>query len=196
MIKNLHIAKVIDNNDPDKKGFVKIYIPYMHFEIANNLLPWAIPFQNFLGGSITAGISIIPEIDSYIWVFFEDEEIHKNPFYVGNVVNQDVNISALFEDNIKSSLGSESSYPNNKFLITDNGICIGFSTETGKPEVWVYHPKSYLFINKDGNLEYKDNDNNNIKLNSDGLYIKDTNGNIIEADGTTLKLNSNLEVLQ
>ena len=196
MIKNLHIAKVIDNNDPDKKGFVKIYIPYMHFEIANNLLPWAIPFQNFLGGSITAGISIIPEIDSYIWVFFEDEEIHKNPFYVGNVVNQDVNISALFEDNIKSSLGSESSYPNNKFLITDNGICIGFSTETGKPEVWIYHPKSYLFINKDGNLEYKDNDNNNIKLNSDGLYIKDTNGNIIEADGTTLKLNSNLEVLQ
>ena len=155
MIKNLHIAQVKDNNDPDKKGFVKIYIPYMHFEIKEEFLPWALPFQNFLGGSITSGLSAIPEKNSYVWVFFEDERIHKNPFYVGNVVNQDINIANLFEDNIKSKIGSQSSYPNNKFLITDNGICIGFSTEVGKPEVWVYHPSASIFIKSTGEIEIK-----------------------------------------
>ena len=197
LLKDIHIAKVIDNAHEDKNGLIKISIPYLHYEIQESLLPWALPLHNFLGGSATSGLSVIPEIDSYVYIFFENEKLHKNPVYVGNVNSKDVNIDKLFEDNIKTNIsGFEGTYPNVKFLITDNGICIGFSTEADKPEVFIYHPKSYLYINKDGNMEYKDNDNNNIKLTSSGIDITDAQGNTIKANGTTLTLNSNLEVLQ
>jgi hypothetical protein len=156
--KNLHIAKVIDNNDPNKQGLIKIYISYMHLDVKEDLLPWALPFHNFIGGASTYGISSIPEINSYIWVFFEDEDHHKNPFYFGDVVNEDLTPNKLFEDNVKSAIAAESAYPNVKFIYTPNGICIGFSTESGKPEFFIYHPKFSMFVDKNGKCTLKSND--------------------------------------
>jgi len=187
--KNLHIAKVIDNNDPNKQGLIKIYISYMHLDIKEDLLPWALPFHNFIGGASTYGISSIPEINSYIWVFFEDEDHHKNPFYFGDVVNEDLTPNKLFEDNVKSAIAAESAYPNVKFIYTPNGICIGFSTESGKPEFFIYHPKFYMFVDKNGKTTFKNTGGAEIIISDAGEISIKAGTATLEASvlGETLK---------
>lgn len=154
--KNLHIAKVINNNNSDENGKVTIYIPYMHKGIKNSLLPEALPFTYFLGGSSSFGVSNIPEKNSYIWVFFEDDILNHNPFYIGNVNNEDTNPHKLFKNEIRSKIGSSGNYPDVKFIYAPNGICIGIVTTSSTPEVFIYHPKnSHIFIDSNGNIEIK-----------------------------------------
>ena len=194
--KSLHIAKVINNNDPNKDGLIQISIPYMHTDIKNDFLPWALPFHNFLGGSSSHGISAIPENNSYVWVFFEDEEQHKNPFYMGNVNNEDYNPAVLFQDNVKATIGAEGVYPNVKFIYFPNGICIGCTSIANMPEIFIYHPKMYIFVDKTGYTYNKHIYDNLVQFDHNGLRIKDTNNNEIISNGTKLVINTILEISQ
>jgi len=194
--KNLHIAKVMNNIDPEKNGLIQIFIPYMHNEIKLEFLPWALPFHNFLGGSNSFGMSAIPEKDSYVWVFYEDEELQKNPFYFGDVNNEDLNVAELFQNNVKTNIGAEGVYPNVKFIYTQNGICIGFNTAPNIAEIFIYHPKAYIYIDKNGYTYYKDMYDNRIKIDGTGIRIKDTKNNEIITVGTKLVINGNLEISQ
>ena len=194
--KNLHIAKVIDNNSTEKNGRVKIYIPYMHEGIKNDFLPEALPFTQFVGGSSDHGISLIPENDSYVWVFFEDEKLQMNPFYIGNVNTDTTNPNTLFEDNIKDEVGMEGIYPNVKFLYTKNGICLAINTTPNEAEIVIYHPKAYIYIDKNGYTYYKDMYDNRIKIDETGLRIKDTKNNEIKSVESKLVINGNLEISQ
>ena len=94
-MEKFYIAKVIDNNSnnsPDKapNGKIQFYIESLHRDIDKTLYPWALPAREGTGGLATYGVSCIPEINSFIWIFFEDENYHRNAFYMW-----DVNLSQL-----------------------------------------------------------------------------------------------------
>jgi hypothetical protein len=162
IIKNLHYAVIVDNDsqnssDGTKNGSVKIRIPYMMNGLKDSELPWALPFQSFTGGSDSHGISSIPEENSLVWVFFYDEKLHKNPYYISGINLKDFTPAELFEDNVKSSIsGYSSSYPDNKFIYLANGVCLVISSNSSTPEIAIYHPEgAYIFINSSGEIHLK-----------------------------------------
>lgn len=153
---NFYPAKVIDNNDLEKRGRVQIRIEHLHGEITDNtLLPWAKQASLSTGGASTYGVSSIPEIGSWVWVFFDNEELLNIPFYFADVQLNGMHPHELFEDNIKTALGASSVYPDMKYLYLANGICIGVSSGSAK-EVFIYHPAgSHIFINNAGEIHLK-----------------------------------------
>lgn len=147
----LHYADVIDNNDSEKKGRIKIKIPYLHKNTTDDLLPWATQFCIGGGGSNEYGKSFIPEKDSKVWIGFYDEPDMQKPFYIADIQLSEIHPHNLFEDSIKSEIESSSSYPNTKYTYYKNGICIGIDSSDDSPEIFVYHPSgSYFKIDNDG----------------------------------------------
>ena len=75
-------GKVIDNKDPLKMGRVRIRIFGLYDDVMDNLLPWALPEQKYLGAS-TSNL-IIPENDAIIRGYFENGDPFK-PIYEGMI---------------------------------------------------------------------------------------------------------------
>jgi hypothetical protein len=204
---NLYIGKVIDNdsqNAPDsdpakgKTGAVQLYIEFLMYGLKKADYIWFRPAQGGTGGSAEFGTSCIPEIDSIVWCFFEEENYNmlKKGFYLWNVNLKDTSPHSLYEENVKDTVGSESEYPDVKFLHLKNGINIAISSNEDTPEITIFHLNMYVFIDKDGYLNYKDGENNKLTFNGDGILIEDKNGNTLEMGSSSVKINNNLEILQ
>ena len=151
-------AKVINNNDTKKKGRVQIRIEHLHFDSATGIsdkeLPWAIQSCHSTGGSNLHGSSFIPENNSFVWVWFEDTDpFLRQPYYSMDIHFSDFHPHGLFESNVKSGLTSASAYPNTKYTYYPNGICIGVDSSTANPEIFLYHPKASIFIDKSGKVK-------------------------------------------
>lgn len=81
-------AKVVNNNDPDQFGRVLIWVPDIMPDIPDDQGIWARPANNPSGGRNTensdecyyAGSSYIPPNGSWIWIFFEKNNLNR-PYY-------------------------------------------------------------------------------------------------------------------
>lgn len=77
---------VINNVDPENKGHCKVYVPgvFPGAGLTNaDILPWAEPVMPLFGGSglsnegarfASGGWTTVPNIGSYVWVFFEGND--------------------------------------------------------------------------------------------------------------------------
>ena len=74
-------AYVVDNDDPDKLGRVKIQIPEKHPD--GSFYPWAYP-ACFNGFGYQTGMFVLPPIGSVVFVTFEYSEEHR-PIYFGGI---------------------------------------------------------------------------------------------------------------
>lgn len=149
-------AKVINNNDTKKKGRIQIKIEHLHYNIKNSELPWAKQYSLATGGSGTYGKSSIPENNSYVWIGYEDvDELMRQPYYLADIHFSNLHPHNLFENNIKSSIGSAAAYPNAKYTYYPNGICIGVDSSSGNKEIFIYHPTASIFIDKNGKIKIK-----------------------------------------
>jgi len=173
LFEGLHLAEVIDNNDPDKFGRVKIRPLIEGKDYNSNHLPWAKPLLKSSGGSASHGKSDIPENNSKVWITYEKFKTRKNPFYIYDGTDNNLNPYQKFDDTIKSNItGQEipafaSSYPDVKFNLYKNGICIGASSNSTNKEFFIYHPSgSMIFINKDGKILQKSSGAINIEAGS------------------------------
>jgi hypothetical protein len=161
-MKNFNYAKVIDNDDNNATdgiiaGRIKIQVPHIHGDTDETLLPWAKPMNLFSGGSGTYGKSSTPEIDSWVWVIFDDDIDFLRPFFIADISLNAMHPHMLFENNIKSKItGWSSSYPDVKYSYYKNGICTAVSSNESNPEAAIYHPAgSYIWMNKNGDIEIK-----------------------------------------
>ena len=156
-MQGFYPAQVIDNNDPDKKGKIKIRIEFLHSNIPDDKLPYAYPSNTIYGNTKEFGSCIIPENNTWVWVWFEDSDIlFQNPYYLSSITFSEITPTNLFENNIKTNIQSQSKYPNTKYLYFKNGVCLAIDSSTNNPEIAIYHPtKTYIFINKNGEIEIK-----------------------------------------
>ena len=155
-MKGYYPAKVINNVDIKQQGRVQIKIEHLHYNFTPPMLPWARQSSLSTGGSALYGSSSIPEIDSYVWVWFEDVDVFmKTPYYMADIQFAGSHPHGLFGTNVASSLGSTSVYPNTKYTYYANGICIGVDSSAGNPEIFIYHPSAHIFINSLGIIEFK-----------------------------------------
>jgi len=145
--KKEYYAQVVDNNDSQKKGRIKIRVPELHWGIIDTDLPYAKQDKEFS--------SFIPEIGEVIVVYSVDR-FYKKWFYQSNISLEEKHEHNDFENNVKSKIGSTSQYPNTKYLRFKNGATIAFDSSLGNPEISLYSPKeSWVFIDKDGKVKIK-----------------------------------------
>ena len=177
-----YVAKVTSNNDPDQAGKVQIRIEPFHDGFSDADLPWSKPAPIGTGGGTSQGVSSIPENNSFVWVFFEDEENYRHPFYLFDVSLKNINAHTYFNQNVKPQItGYGGSYPNVKFQYFKNGICVGVSSDSANKEVFIFHPagNGFFYINNLGAYSIKDGFGNTVKT---------TASNIIELNGNTKEL--------
>lgn len=136
-------GKVLDTDDPDKLGRIKVCILGVFDGIETVSLPWAIPAMPLFSGSgIDFGHLAIPEKDSFVWCFFEAGDFYQ-PVYFAEA------LSGLHGLPVER----ETDYPNTRVMKTKNGIVITINDKLGSEEIKVVHPTgSYLVIDKDGNI--------------------------------------------
>jgi len=132
---------VKDNDDPSKLGRIQVNIFGVFDGIKTVNLPWAKPaFPLFTGSGSDFGFFGVPEIDSYVWCFFEVGDIYQPCFF------------AEAPDGVHG-LPSEriTNYPDRKVWKTKNGIVIIIDDST--QGIQVNHPTgTYIRINTAGDI--------------------------------------------
>ena len=80
-VNGLVIGKVMDNEDPESMGRVKVMFPWLSDEY---LSAWARTMQ--FGASIAGGCLWLPEIDDEVLIGFDRGDVHY-PYVIGNLYN-------------------------------------------------------------------------------------------------------------
>lgn len=142
-IQGFYRGKVLDNIDPDKLGRLKIQIFGVFDDIDATDIPWAVPtYPIFSGSGNDYGCFTVPEIDSYVWCFFEAKDLQQ-PVYFAEAPDR---IHGLPSERITD-------YPNTKVLKTKNGIIILINDKSGSQEIKVTHPGgATITIDNGGNI--------------------------------------------
>lgn len=109
-------AQVIDNNDVNKQGRVKIRVQSLHADISDADLPWASPQINISGLDV-------PAKQKYVWVLFQQGNRYE-PIYLGYVLPKNAFSGTILAED----------YPNTRgFYDGTNWVTI--NKKTGKIEI-------------------------------------------------------------
>jgi len=187
-------ATVVDNQDPQKRGRLRLMIPSV---FGNQQTDWALPCLPY-GGLTGQGMFFVPDVDAQVWGEFEEGDIHK-PLWVGTFWQQ---ASDVPEDASKEE-------PTTRMIQTSSGHILQFDDEEGQAKFRLHHPsEAEMVIDKNGSISLtdasgalfnmdaenseiivEDANGNMITMNSSGTTVEDANGNVIEmaASGVTVK---------
>jgi hypothetical protein len=112
----IYTGEVVDNNDPQKLGRLKIKVINLFDTLTTADIPWANPTQSLHDGSFC-----IPEKGQFLEVFFDHGDIY-SPYYIGHALNK---------NQIPSHL--KDSYPNTILLYqTKQGNFCTINRNTGE----------------------------------------------------------------
>jgi hypothetical protein len=185
IIDKYFIGYVKDNDDPDQNGKVKVDIPELYAGgIPEKDMKWATPKSSFS--------SFIPEVDEIVYCYFLDFNHRRNLYYCDEMEFNENNKHTIFKDDIKSKIdGWNSSYPDNKFIVLKNKICIAMSSNDDNPELALYSPKgTYVFIDKDGNMVLQSSKNTDVKTSTGTITVEVGAAGTVDVKGGTIKMNS------
>jgi hypothetical protein len=160
---------VVNNQDPDKDGRVKVFVEPLHRGVRTEDLPWAIPHPSVgMGGyepDVDAGRSdFIPDENTWVVIDFESGR-PEQPRYKFEAQNKDFlpqraqgNEDDVYED-IQSNLGENepdteiSEYPDSKTTKFKNGITLEIDNSEDNARMLIYHPSGYRHeVLSDGNV--------------------------------------------
>ena len=178
-------ATVVDNQDPQKRGRLKLRIPSV---LADQDSDWALPCLPY-GGTDQQGMFFVPDVDAQVWVEFEEGDISR-PVWVGTFWQQE---SDTPQDAAKVE-------PTTRMIRTSSGHILQFDDAEGEEQFRLFHPAdAEMIIDKNGTISLTDTsgavlkmdaENNEIiiedangnimTMNSSGTRVEDSNGNVIE----------------
>ena len=161
--EGIYRGKVVDNDDPDRFGRIKVQIFGVFDNIEVNDLPWAVPATSlFCGSGVEFGYFAVPEIDSYVWCFFEAEDLYQ-PVYFAEALD---GVHGLSEER-------QVNYPHRRVIKTKNGIYLYI--DDLEKEIKLYHPNeegqagTYVLVDKLGNVTVQGRE----------ITLKDLSGNYL-----------------
>jgi uncharacterized protein involved in type VI secretion and phage assembly len=178
-------ATVIDNQDPQKRGRLRLRIPSV---LAEQDSDWALPCLPY-GGLDQQGMFFVPDVDAQVWVEFEEGDISR-PIWVGTFWQQQ---SDTPEDASKDE-------PTTRMIRTSSGHILQFDDEEGEEQFRLYHPAdAEMIIDKDGTISLTDSSGARLKMDAPGteIIVEDANGNIMtmNSSGTRVE-DSNGNVIE
>lgn len=160
-------GKVVDNNDPEMLGRVKILVFGYYDELPTTALPWAIPDISYIGG--TNGSFIIPEVGTMVRGYFDQGDIQK-PIY------DSIAFTELTAKNLTKNplVFKEENYPNKMvFFETDQGDFMTLNRFTGETE-FKHRTGLTITIGIDGSLTI----NTGTKMGEPGNVTVNTAGKV------------------
>ncbi len=181
---------VIDNEDPEKLGRLKVKIPSL---LGNDVVTgWAMPCLPY-GGIADQGFLAIPEVDAGVWVEFEAGDL-EYPIWVGTYWGKPGGESELPKPN--KADGSEDSSVQDpltrKIIKTKQGHTIQLEDKDGEEMVLIVEAVNGQVIRMDqAGIEIDDGSNgNNVLLDGNGITVEDKNGNVITMDSSSVTIKS------
>jgi hypothetical protein len=142
---NIYRGEVVDNEDPNNKGRIKVFIRGVYpNNFINNpkALPYCEPAMSIFGGGFTSksgslnsetGITSVPKVGAQVFIFFEDGD-HNYPIYFAISQGGD---------------GWLSSNPNQHVLQTEN---VSFVFDDSSNKVLSINVKGDVDLTIEGNL--------------------------------------------
>jgi hypothetical protein len=182
-----------DALEENKLGRIKVEVFPMlisedtvkEFKLANiegmkiEQIPWATPAMSlFAGAGDGFGSFVVPDIKSWVWLFFESGDIYQ-PVYFAEATN---GIKGLPVERLVN-------YPYTKVFKTATDIVITINDSAENKDVKIVHPLgSSIQMDKDGNINIVAGDVNIIgKLNVTGIIKSDT-----EVQAKTIQLTTHV----
>lgn len=181
-------AEVIDNNDPDGLGRVKVKFVW---QVDGGTCPWIRVLSSSSGKD--KGFYFIPEIKDHVLVAFEDGNPNK-PFILGAVFHKDTKPSLWKDDK-----------NNKKGLKTKSGNEILFLDEDGKETITIQQKDKKneftITLEGDGKITLKTKGDILFKADKsitmeagEEINIKSTKGTTIKADELKVQTQKDVEV--
>lgn len=135
---------VVDNNDELKNGRCKINVFGVYDELRESDLPWATFADPFMGGLQGYGSSLIPEVDTHVWVFFEGGDVRFPVYFAGAPAMNG-------EDNPDLPEESATDYPDNKVIRLKSGFTVEMNQKEGNETLRIFHPAGWeMIVSPDG----------------------------------------------
>lgn len=168
---------VVENKDPQHIGRLKLKVPSILGEAETD---WALPCMP-LGGAVDQGLFGVPEIDSQVWVEFEEGAFSK-PIWTGTFWQK--------KDDTPVELSDDE--PTQKGIKTISGHQLVFEDKQDEESIHLEHPKgAILDIDKNGTIKLTDANGSTLTLDAENelLSVEDSTGNSVTMDdnGTTIK---------
>ena len=165
----IYRGEVVDNQDPQQAGRVKIEVFGVFDNMPTSVLPWAVLCDNLMGGTADVGGVFVPDVGSHVFVMFESSD-HRYPICLGGAPAIQNGIPDLPEE----SRNGSTVYPECHTFKTKSGIYIELDDTENATRIKTYHPANY----------YSETDNDGNFLMSSPTTITHTSGGniLIESD--------------
>lgn len=170
-LAGIYRAKVLANVDTSHLGRIKVEVyPYLIGKetallvgmegIDTDNLPWACPaFPLFSGAGTDAGSFCVPDVGSFVFVFFESNDFYQITYFA----EAQTNVHGLPSEAVNSA-----DYPFTKVWKTSNNIVIKINDKAGNEYIEIDHPKgTNILINKDGDVTIHSHGEINLQAVSD-----------------------------
>jgi hypothetical protein len=176
-------GQVVNNLDPLQAGRVQVQVLPMFVGITDStLLPWSIPAMPLSSGAGSGyGSFSVPNIGSWVWVFFEQGSIYQ-PVYFAEAVDPTRGVPSF----------SSADYPNSRGFKTSSGISVVVDDVT--KTYTITHPTgAFIVIDTTGQILIN---GTNIIVTTNGTTTWTGTGNInvtssgnISVAGETVNIN-------
>ena len=161
------LGKVVDINDPNKEGRVRVNVFGKFDSLTNEQIPWARPSTRTSAGSESgSGSHSVPKLNSIVGIIFDNGNIYEPEYYTFQHLS----------DEAKSEISD--SYDNSHILIydtvTSGGLKVFFTENKGlmldyqSVQINIKNDKSIFITNPNGDIiELKNDGNHTITLSKD-----------------------------
>ena len=163
---------VIDNNDPEKLGRLKVKVPSV---LGNDVVTgWAMPCLPY-GGAADQGFFFIPEVKAGVWVEFEAGDLEYS-IWVGTYWAKPGGETEVPKP------GDTQSPPTQKIIRTVKGHSIEIEDKEGDEKIVILEKVNgnKVTMNKEGIIIEDGANTQKIIMNKSGIVIEDKNKNKIE----------------
>ncbi|HEX5687848.1 MAG TPA: phage baseplate assembly protein V [Ideonella sp.] len=167
---------VVDNQDPDKRGRVKVSVPAL---LGDQTSDWALPCFP-CGGLQATGWFWVPQVGAQVWVEFEGGDVNY-PVWTGTFWQQASDVPSEVLDP-----------PTTTLMKTPKGHAFVLEDKDDDEHLSLTHSGgAQMLIDKDGNLALTDQAGGKVTLDAKNgqILIEDTNGNSVtmSSSGTTVE---------
>jgi uncharacterized protein involved in type VI secretion and phage assembly len=169
---------VADNDDPDKRGRLRLRVPSVLGDADSG---WALPCLPF-GGAAGHGLFLVPEVGAQVWVEFEEGDV-SSPVWTGTFWQASGDAPGEATENDAFST---------RLLKTPGGHWLRFDDKSDQERVVLHHAAGAdLAIDDRGTITLTDPAANTITLDAQrtAIAIEDGNGNALtlDASGVTVE---------
>jgi hypothetical protein len=208
---------VVNTNDPEKRGRIKVRIPTLHgipnestSWLDDEFLPWAVP-GNLSGAGNDIGQRLVPLKGTRVFIMFEDGST-STPVYLGGIP-LNIGEPKLYNDEANNVFGNNGTVITTNDMIEDfdedsspsaqgivfkslKGFTIYFDDTDGKETVKIYDQAGQSFIMESLEPITEKRSASRATVQNSRIRITHSSGINIVLDKDTIKLKNNNSTLE